>query len=241
MHFQHKTAPELSIPQPERRGITQEFSVKPFQMHRYHLHKLSKQTQAQQKHASNCNQDTNSAQYKIFIITTGGVTVCCADAHKPVYYTYERSRFASFTWTQSSDWSSKPLGRVPRNSSLWVNVLCQRFCKTDTSVTRRLIRSERDLKFVAVNIAAGVGNKLPSVLSEPQTFTVHSPIPRTKSGMLGNTSEHLLKSRKARSDCKDPRVLNQPTTRAPAQTQVSRCSSSFHFLSELLSNICVSF
>lgn len=85
LHFQHKTAPELSIPQPERRLKTQEFSVKPVQMHRYHLHKLSKQTRAQQKHASNCNQVTNSAQYKIFIIATGGGTVCCADAHKPVY------------------------------------------------------------------------------------------------------------------------------------------------------------
>lgn len=99
-------------------------------MHRYHLHKLSQQTPAQQKHVSNCNQDTNSAQDKIFIIATGGVTVCCADVRKPVYCTYERSRFASFTWTQSSDWNTKALGRVPRISSLWVIVLCWCFCQT---------------------------------------------------------------------------------------------------------------
>lgn len=112
----------------------------------------------------------------------------------------------------------------------------QRYQKVD-----KIWKSEKP---VAVNVAIGVGVKAiqPSVLlPKPRIRTLHSPMPRAKSGMLGNTSGHLLKSRKARPDCSDPGVLNQPTTRAPAQTQGSRCSSSFHFLSELLSNICVSF
>lgn len=132
--------------------------------------------------------------------------------------------------------------KSPRLSSLWVIVLYQTFPNTGHCFWSPT--SPEDLKLMAVDFAMGVSVKaiwLSVLPPKPRTHTVSSPTPRAQPSMLGNASGHLLKSRKARSGCKDPELLNQPTTRAPAQTQASRCFSSFHFLSELLSNICVSF
>lgn len=83
------------------------------------------------------------------------------------------------------------------------------------SIARRLGRTERDVKLMAVAAAIGVGVK-EIQLSFPQALklrlcTALCPEQSTLSH-AGEYLGHLLKSTKSRPDCKGPAVLNQPQT-----------------------------